>query len=538
MVPPLPLLIGLVAVAGAATMVVELAAVRLLAPWFGASAPVWTNVIGVILAGLALGYLLGARLSNGERPGRSVSLVTLAAAVWIAATPAVAGRVSAAFLPAGVALHEATGLLVWGSLATTLIVFLPAALFLGAIGPLGVELMQRATGMHAGAAGGRVLGASTLGSLAGVFGTTHLLVPELGLEATFRAAAVALLVVGAGFLLLERAWRRTLGGVALVLLASARLGGVEGPPVPDGVRVLEAGQSSYQAVRVVADERGDPPLRQLQVNEGLDSYQSIWRPEPGLFGEGYYYDLFVLPTYLDPRPRWDTLQLGLGAGSTWRVFEGARPAGTEATLLGIEIDPLVVELGRRWCDLPAEGGAGTRILAGLDGRAALAFLGPDARFDLIVIDAYANQVEIPVHLSSREFFARLRSTLRPGGWLAANVGGFGFDDPVVRAVAATLAAAFEGRVLALRVPHARNYVLFARRDAEPPAPPFEDRAAWSARGPAGEAVAWMAAPLELDGAWRFLDASSGPILTDDKSAIERLQARSIAEAHERRSALP
>ena len=61
-------LLLLVSIAGAGTMVVELAAVRLLAPWFGASSAVWTNVIGVVLLALSLGYLLGARWSNSERP--------------------------------------------------------------------------------------------------------------------------------------------------------------------------------------------------------------------------------------------------------------------------------------------------------------------------------------------------------------------------------------------------------------------------------------------------------------------------------------
>ena len=42
-------LLVLVALAGAGTMVVELSAVRVLAPWFGTSTAVWTNVIGVVL---------------------------------------------------------------------------------------------------------------------------------------------------------------------------------------------------------------------------------------------------------------------------------------------------------------------------------------------------------------------------------------------------------------------------------------------------------------------------------------------------------
>ncbi|TAK22342.1 MAG: hypothetical protein EPO26_11620 [Chloroflexota bacterium] len=48
-------------VAGAATMVIEIAAARVLAPLMGVSLYSWTSVIGVILAGLAAGsWLAGA----------------------------------------------------------------------------------------------------------------------------------------------------------------------------------------------------------------------------------------------------------------------------------------------------------------------------------------------------------------------------------------------------------------------------------------------------------------------------------------------
>ena len=47
------------ALTGAAVMALELTAVRLMAPHFGDSAYVWTNVIGVILVAMALGAFLG-----------------------------------------------------------------------------------------------------------------------------------------------------------------------------------------------------------------------------------------------------------------------------------------------------------------------------------------------------------------------------------------------------------------------------------------------------------------------------------------------
>ena len=97
--PPSAATLAAAAVAGAGVMAVELAAVRLLAPWSGASAAVWTNVIGVVLAALALGYLIGARAAAGERPAaRLGGLLALGGAV-VVALPVLAGPVATFFLP-------------------------------------------------------------------------------------------------------------------------------------------------------------------------------------------------------------------------------------------------------------------------------------------------------------------------------------------------------------------------------------------------------------------------------------------------------
>jgi predicted membrane-bound spermidine synthase len=512
--------------AGAGTLVVELAAVRLLAPWYGTSSGVWTNVIGVILLALALGYLAGARLCLCADPLRALGACLLLSAAATAWLPAGAGPVAGWFLPAGLRLDEAATLLTWGSLASALVLFFPPAALLGCVGPLAVEALQRRQGGHAGVHGGRVLAAGTLGSLAGTFLTTHVGLPVLGLTRTFLATAAGLAVCGLALCLRPRAagGARLLalvaGAAVVAALAGSRL--VRRPPA-GGAVLVEARETAYQSVRVVATPDASGPTRRLEVNEGFDSFQSVWQPEAGLLPPGYYYDQFALPAawsgVATGGPPWRVLVLGLGAGTAWRVLEGALPVPIDAT--GVEIDPGVVRLARRHLGLPPEGTAGRRVLSGWDARAALCVLpGP---YDQVVLDSYANQVEIPAHLSSVEFFRQVRVRLAAGGWVSANVGGFGLQDPVVAAVGRTLAAAFERRALAVAVPFSRNVVIFARRDAEPPEPGSEAFAAPLARA---------AGTFAIPGTWRWFEPGVGPPLTDDKNPIDALERRSIREAPE------
>lgn len=511
--------------AGTGVMTVELAAVRLLAPHFGSSTSVWTNVIGVVLVALAVGYVLGARWSRGPEPARRFMVVLGAAALWLCVLPFVAPAVGEALRPQDVALHAALPLLTWGSLAAALVLFAPPIAVLGTAGPLAVELVQRTGVAHAGTAGGWVLGSSTAGSLVGTFATTHLLVPGLGLRGTFLVAA-ALLLLAAGALALGRGARRD-AALALALGAVATgasaLVPQNAPLVGSDARLVAWAESPMSQVRVVERGRVDDGtlLRFLQVGETSDSFQSVWQSELGLFPLGYYYNDFALPLWwssTDATADARVLFAGLGAGSAWRVMRGAAPDGLRLRGVGLEIDPLVVEMARTHLELDDPN---LEIVAGADARAVLRSI--EGSFDVVTVDAYTNQFEIPEHLATVEYFQEIVQRLEPGGWLVSNAAGFGFDDPVVRALGETIATAFDSPVLALRVPFSRNISLFARREA-PLVLPNDPRFI-----PEHPELGRQARLRRVPGNWTTYDPVDDP-QHDMHSCMSRLQVHSLRAA--------
>jgi spermidine synthase len=366
-----------------------------------------------------------------------------------------------------------------------------------------------------------VLAASTLGSLAGTFGTTFLFVPRAGLTATYLGAGLALAVCGLLFLVRRRPVVGGLAGLlALCALAFAR----HDPAVlPHDVRLIEARETTYQSARVVEVGDGAERMRRLEVNESFGSFQSVWQPQTGLLPPGYYYNAFALPVWWTTKPTLvRALVLGLGAGTTWRVLEGALPPDSELEATGVEIDPGVVELGRNWMDLPPDGRSDRIVVAGMDARVALRCL--PRRFDLIVLDAYQNQMEIPPQLASVEFFAEARESLATGGYLAVNVGGFGLDDPVLVALASTVATAFASRVLAVRIPFSRNVALYARADALPPDPNGD----WFV--PSTGPLVPLASAMSVQGTSRWFEPLPTAPLTDDRNPMLLLQRASVERA--------
>jgi predicted membrane-bound spermidine synthase len=186
--PPLPLLVFVV---GTGSLGAEIAAVRLLAPYFGASTIVWANTIGIVLVALSIGYWLGGRLADRRPNMRGLCLLALSAAGLLAIVPFAADPL----LDLGVeALDSISAGAFIGSLLGVLVLVAVPVILLGAVSPYAIRLAVSSV-EEAGTVAGRLYALSTVGSLTGTLLSALLLIPLVGTRRTFLIFALAIAVM-------------------------------------------------------------------------------------------------------------------------------------------------------------------------------------------------------------------------------------------------------------------------------------------------------------------------------------------------------
>jgi spermidine synthase len=406
----------LAAVVGAASLGAEIAAARLLAPWFGASTVVWANTIATVLVALSAGYFVGGRLADRDPTLTGLSRLVLCAAGLLALVPFVA----APFLRISVeALDRVEAGAFVGSLLAVLVLVATPVLLLGAVAPYAVRLSVR-TVEEAGRVAGRLYAISTLGSLAGTFLSALVLIPLVGTRRTFLAFALALAI--AALPALRRRYVLAPAGVALLM--AIPVGTVK---ATGGAKVIWDRETEYQYARVVQERDGE---RRLELNEG-EAIHSVYRPGTWLT-DNYWDEMLALPFATSTRPPRSVAILGNAAGTTARAYGHYFPT---TWVDGVEIDPALTKVGKQLFDL-----RGPRIrLHAADARPFLRR--SSSRWDAIVVDAY-RQPYIPFYLATKEFFAEVRDHLTPRGVVLINVGHPSSSDRLEKVLSATMSTAF------------------------------------------------------------------------------------------------
>jgi spermidine synthase len=408
----------LVFAVGMSTLGAEIAAQRLMAPFFGSSTVIWANTIAIVLLALSVGYWLGGRLADRRPSADALNGLVLLGSVLLAVVPFIAHP----FLSLSVSAFDDLSVGAFtASLFGTLVLVAVPLLLLGAVSPWATRL-KLATVEESGVVAGRLYALSTVGSLVGVFFVSLWAIEAIGTQRTFLVlAAVPALVSG-----LRLGGRFVAAPVVLLAALAVPVGATK--PADDG-RVLYEAETPYQYARVVEDPDG---TRKLELNEG-QAIHSLRRPGTVLTG-GYWDGFLVLPFATGTgRPPARIAALGTAGGTVPRAYAHYFP---DTRVDAVDIDPELFKIGRRYFGLQAR--PQLREFAE-DARPFLR--STDERYDSIFVDAY-RQPYIPFYLTTREFFSLVRDRLRPGGSVIINIGHPRDSQELEKALSATLGKVF------------------------------------------------------------------------------------------------
>jgi len=198
---------------GTCIMVIELVASRLVAPRLGVSLYTWTSVIGVMLAGMSLGNLLGGILAD-----RYASRTTLA---WLFVIVALAGT-SVVWLSDGRHAYdwlEAMPYMLAIVCYVAVVLGLPSIL-MGCFTPVITRLALSGAGSADTGTGmtvGSIYAWSTIGSILGTFGTGFLLVSFFGVRSIILLVTAVQMALGLLLMWGAAKKRRWLAAGALIL---------------------------------------------------------------------------------------------------------------------------------------------------------------------------------------------------------------------------------------------------------------------------------------------------------------------------------
>ena len=367
--PPLALVVFVV---GAGSLGAEIAAARMLAPYFGDSTLIWANTIGIVLVALSAGYWYGGKRADRDPSYPGLFRIVLLAAGLTAVVPFLADP----FLSAAVdALDQISAGAFVGSLLAVLVLVATPVFVMGMVAPYALRLAVHGVD-DTGTIAGRLYAISTLGSLAGTFTSALLLIPLLGTRRTFLVYALAFALVAVAGL---RRRRFLLVPAAVILLIALPVGTVKAAD-EDGDRILHEADTEYQYARVVQEADGD---RLLELNEG-QAVHSMLRPGTVLT-DGIWDEYLVAPFTVRDTPPERIAILGNAAGTTARAYGRYFP---DTYVDGVEIDGELTEIGRKYFDLD------TPRLETFTDDARPFLRRTDRRYDAILVDAY-HQPYIP-----------------------------------------------------------------------------------------------------------------------------------------------
>lgn len=172
------------------TMGFEMAASRLLAPWFGSSIVVWGTLITTLLAGIASGAFIGGQLTKLNKGMNIFGIMMVVCGGMIALSSISASPVIRMVESFG--FEHRANLIICSNL-----LFLLPSVLLGTSTPYLVGMaFKKGTTKEAGALTGLISSASTFGSIAGTLMTSFYLLVWWGVDVCMNVFAMGIVCIG------------------------------------------------------------------------------------------------------------------------------------------------------------------------------------------------------------------------------------------------------------------------------------------------------------------------------------------------------
>ena len=477
----LPLAFAIVFACSFAGMTLELSAVRLLAQVLGVSLFTWTGVIGVMLAGTALGNFTGGRLadraSRSQQPNRLAlslgwSLLFCGlATVCVILLYSVLTHAAILAKPATEAEPNPRAFTTYGIvgqvIAWTFALFFLPMFGLGLISPQVIRLAVPDVA-SVGRTAGSIYAWSIAGAIAGTFATGYLLISSIGVNNTILFAAalpcamLPLIAVPRSAAAAKPTFRSAtvpliLESGVMLYAFSAALGAVFGGFVlsyreTEGITL----ETNYYTIRVynpdppfafippsdglraVAGIAADPQLQEYRdlVLDNLRHSQVNMQDPTFLHYKHEHFQLEIVRLFKERTPEKQSVLVIGGGGYTFpRCTRVLIPT---ATVDVVEIDPGVTRVAKQKLGLIDE----WKIHSiHMDGRQYVAEKTRPNTYDLVTLDA-VNDLSVPSHLMTKEFNESVKKTLTANGVYLVTVIDLVEDGKLWKAAAHTLAESF------------------------------------------------------------------------------------------------
>lgn len=185
---PQNVVIAMAFVSGFTIMTIEMLGARILSPYFGGSLSVWGSIITIFMLALAMGYLIGGRLSTRSPSPKMYATFFIAAGLFSIPIIMFSDQIME---PIFLSIDDPR----YGSLFASIFLFFIPTSILGMISPYSVRLMVK-TQAHSGHMAGLLFFISTVGSAAGTLGTSFYFVLWFEVNQILWGAVAALIFAG------------------------------------------------------------------------------------------------------------------------------------------------------------------------------------------------------------------------------------------------------------------------------------------------------------------------------------------------------